>query len=107
MRERQTAWLMSIGAAALFIAGCFNLLFPGAAWIFPSRSQASIGADDPVDADDRCADTTELPMAMTASRQTQQRRTLVASAAGADATGIQTAPARGDLAPARSGADAD
>ena len=106
MRERQTAWLMSIGAAALFIAGCFNLLFRGTAWIFPSRSQASIGADDPVDADDSCADTTELAMAMTAWRQTQQRRTLVASAAGADGTGIQTAPAGGDIAPARSVADA-
>jgi len=106
MRERQTAWLVSVGAAVMFIAGCFNLLFRGTAWIFPSRSQASIAAENPADEDDSCADTTELAMAMTAWRQTQQRGTLVASAANADATGIQSAPAGGDIAPARSVADA-
>jgi len=105
------AWLMSIGAALLFIGGSINLLFHGAPSIFSSvfrsRSQASIASDDS-DENDSCADTTELAMAMTAWRQTQQRGTRLALAADADAAGTQTetAPAGGDIAPARSVADA-
>jgi DNA-binding beta-propeller fold protein YncE len=107
MPENRTAWLMSVGAVLLLIVGCFNVLFHGAASIFSSRSQASIASDDS-DEGDSCADTTELAMAMTAWRQTQQRGTRVALAADADATGGRgkTAPAGGDIAPARSVADA-
>src|SRR5207237_10404309 len=101
------AWLMSIGAALLFIGGSINLLFHGAPSIFSSvlhlRSQVSIASDDS-DENDSCADTTELAMAMTAWRHTQQRGTRVALAADADAAGTQpeTTPAGGDNAPARS-----
>src|SRR5690242_2038038 len=107
MPEKRTAWLMSVGAALMLIAGCFNLLFHGTSSIFHLRSQASVASDDS-DENDSCADTTELAMAMTAWRQTQQRGTRVALAADADATGTQTqaAPAGGDIAPARSVADA-
>src|SRR5690349_1055104 len=107
MGEKRTAWLMSVGAGLLFMAGCFNLLFHGRPSIFGSQSQPSIAGDDS-DEGDSCADTTELAMAMTAWRQTQQRGTRVALAADADATGTQTqtAPSGGDIAPARSVADA-
>ena len=99
--EKQTAWLVSAGAALLFIAGCFNLLFRAAPSIFPYGSQASVAADDARDEDDSCADTTELAMAMTAWRQSQQRGTHSASPSQAE-----TAPLGGDIAPARSVADA-
>lgn len=109
MPEKRTAWLMSISAALLIILGGFNVFFHGAASIFSSRSRASASiAGDDTDDGDSCADTTELAMAMTAWRQTQQRGTRVALAADADALGGrgETAPAGGDIAPARSVADA-
>ena len=101
MPEKQTAWLMSTGAAVMFIAGCFNLLFRASPSIFSSGSQASMVANDPTDEDDSCADTTELAMAMTAWKQTQQRGTNSASPSRAE-----NAPVGGDIAPARSIADA-
>lgn len=106
MREGRTAWLVSVGAAIMFIAGCFNLLFRGTTSIFHSRSQASVSADDPIDDADSCADTTELAMAMTAWRQTQQRTARAALAADAEGAPGQAAPVGGDIAPARYVADA-
>src|SRR5437879_4177142 len=99
--EKQTAWLVSAGAALMFIGGCFNLLFRAAPAIFPSGSQASVASDDATDADDSCADTTELAMAMTAWKQTQLR-----AANSGSTSRTETAPLGGDIAPARSVADA-
>jgi DNA-binding beta-propeller fold protein YncE len=101
MPEKPTAWLMSAGAAVMFIAGCFNVLFRATPSIFSSGSQASIATADSADDEDSCADTTELAMAMTAWKQTQQRGTHSVSHSQAE-----TAPAGGDIAPARSVADA-
>src|SRR5487761_15044 len=101
MPEKQTAWLMSAGASLMFIAGCFHLLFRAAPSIFSSGSQASVAADNSTDEDDSCADTTELAMAMTAWKQTQQG----GSRSGASSP-AETAPVGGDIAPARSVADA-
>ena len=106
MREGRTAWLVSVGAAVMFIAGCFNLLFRGTTSILHSRSQASVSADDPIDDADSCADTTELAMAMTAWRQTQQRTARAALVADAEGAPGQAAPVGGDIAPARYVADA-
>jgi hypothetical protein len=104
MPEKPTAWLMSAGAALMFIVGCFNLLFrakPSLFSAFSSRSQASMAADDSIDADDSCADTTELAMAMSAWKQTQLRASDSASSLRAE-----IAPVGGDIAPARAVADA-
>ena len=101
MREKQTAWLMSAGAALLFMGGCFNVLFRASSSIFSRGSHTSVAAADSADEDDSCAGTTELAMAMTAWKQTQQRASYSASASQSE-----TAPAGGDIAPARSVADA-
>jgi DNA-binding beta-propeller fold protein YncE len=100
MREKRTSWLMSAGAALLFVGGCANLLFRAAPTMMSSRLPVNITADDR-DEDDSCADTTELAMAMTAWRQAQQRTSRSNSVFSAE-----TAPVGGDIAPARSVADA-
>ena len=102
--EKPTAWLMSAGAALMFIVGCFNVLFrakPSLFSAFSSRTQTSVASDDSLDADDSCADTTELAMAMTAWKQTQLR-----ASASASSSRAESAPMGGDIAPARSVADA-
>jgi DNA-binding beta-propeller fold protein YncE len=102
--EKSTAWLMSAGAALMFIVGCFNLLFRAKPSLFSSlspRSKVSMAADDSIDADDSCADTTELAMAMSAWKERQVRASDSASPARAE-----TAPVGGDIAPARAVADA-
>jgi DNA-binding beta-propeller fold protein YncE len=104
MREKPTAWLMSAGAALMFVMGCFNLLFRAKPSLFSflsSQSRVSVAADASIDADDSCADTTELAMAMSAWKQTQLR-----ASDSAASTRAETAPAGGDIAPARSVADA-
>src|SRR5579863_7387213 len=100
--EKQTAWLMSAGAALMFIAGCFNVLFRAAPSIFSSRVPADLASNNSADDDDSCADTTELAMAMTAWKQTQQRASNSAAPLRADAAGTPSAPFGGDIAPARS-----
>ena len=100
MRDKRTSWLMSAGAALIFIGGCFNLLFRAAPSFFSSRLPAHIAADG-ADEADSCADTTELAMAMSAWRQAQQRASRSSLSYEAD-----TVPTGGDIAPARSVADA-
>jgi DNA-binding beta-propeller fold protein YncE len=104
--EKQTAWLMSVGAALMFMAGCFNLLFRTTPSIFSSRVPTNLAAANSADEDDSCADTTELAMAMTAWNQTQKRASDSAAILRADPPGAPTAPVGGDIAPARSVADA-
>ena len=101
MPERRTAWLMSAGAALMFIGGCFNLFFRATPSLFHFGTQASVASDDATDDENSCADTTELAMAMTAWRKTQQRGSHSASS-----TEAETAPVGGDIAPARSVVDA-
>jgi DNA-binding beta-propeller fold protein YncE len=101
MPEKQRASLMSAGAALMFVALCANVLLRAKPHIFPSTAHASIVSEAVSDDDDSCADTTELAMAMTAWKQTQQRRTV------ADSPALpESAPVGGDIAPARSVADA-
>jgi len=107
MPEKRTAWLMSAGAGAMLIAGCFNLLFRATPSIFSSRILTNLSAGSSADEDDSCADTTELAMAMTAWSQTQQRGAVAAERTGSVSTsGSDTVPVGGDIAPARSVADA-
>ena len=91
---------MSAGAAIMFVAGCFNLLFRATHSIF-SGLPASVATGDTTDDNDSCADTTELAMAMTAWKQAQQRGTHSASPSQ-----TETAPIGGDIAPARFVGDA-
>lgn len=101
MREKRTAWLMSAGASVMFLAGCVNLLFRATPSLFSSRLQTKLTAVDSAEEDDSCADTTELAMAMTAWKQTQER-----ASHSAASSRTETAPVGGDIAPARSVADA-
>jgi DNA-binding beta-propeller fold protein YncE len=101
MREKPTPRLVSIGAALMLLAGGFNLLFRAKPSLFPSRLRPILTTDKSADEDDSCADTTELAMAMTAWRQAQQRPSRSNSSSSAE-----TAPVGGDIAPARSVADA-
>ena len=90
----------------MLIAGCFNLVFHATPSIFSTRIQTNLAAGSSAEEDDSCADTTELAMAMTAWSQTQQRGALAAErTSSASASGSETAPVGGDIAPARSVAD--
>src|SRR5437868_12685589 len=92
---------MSAGAVLMLFAGVANLLVRVKRHIFPSFAKSSIAsAAVSENDDDSCADTTELAMAITAWKQTQQRR---AASASPEA---EAAPVGGDVAPARSLADA-
>ncbi len=111
MPEKQRASLMSAGAALMFLAVCGNLLVRVKPHIFSSATHPAIHSvaaaptgvsdDAAADDDDSCADTTELAMAMTAWKETQQRK-----AAASPAASPENPPIGGDIAPARSVADA-
>jgi DNA-binding beta-propeller fold protein YncE len=107
MPEKRTAGLVSVGAALMFIAGCFNLIFRATPLIFSSGVPTNLAANHSAEEDDSCADTTELAMAMTAWKQTQQRGALAAEpTSSASTSGSEIAAAGGDIAPARSVSDA-
>jgi DNA-binding beta-propeller fold protein YncE len=101
MPQKPISWIVSAGAGLFLIAGAANLLFRAVPSISPFRTQIT-AAGDSADEDDSCADTTELAMAMTAWRQTQERRDHSSAASSRP----ETAPVGGDIAPARSVADA-
>ena len=101
MPQKPFPSIVSAAAGLFLIAGSANLLFRVVPSISPFPQQLTVAADS-ADEDDSCADTTELAMAMTAWRQTQERRDH-SSAAG---SGTESVPVGGDIAPARSVADA-
>lgn len=100
MPQKSIAGIASVGAGLFLMAGAANLLFRAVPSISPFRAQITAAADS-VDDDDSCADATELAMAMTAWRQQGRRQH-----SSAAPIRTETAPAGGDIAPARSVADA-
>src|SRR5579863_3826599 len=102
MPDNRKAGLMGAGAGLMFLAGCVNLLFRAIPRALSFSSPATVAAaNTPDDDGDSCADSTDLAMAMTAWKQVQQRKADPASATSADSP-----PFGGDIAPARSVADA-
>ncbi len=102
-----------MGAGLMFLAGCVNLFFRASPRALSFSTPATVAAaNTPDEDDDSCADTTDLAMAMTAWKQVQQRKTDPVSAAASASVpvsasvSLDTAPVGGDIAPARTVADA-
>src|SRR5579864_4922846 len=94
-----------MGAGLMFLAGCVNLFFRASPHFLSFSTPAAVAAADTSDEDgDSCADTADLAMAMTAWKQVQQRKAVPVSASAS--LPPDTAPVGGDIAPARTVADA-
>jgi DNA-binding beta-propeller fold protein YncE len=107
--------LVGAGAAVMFLASCVHLLFRASPRILSLSTPSTVAAaNTPDDDDDSCADTTDLAMAMTAWKQVQQRKADPVSASVSASVSVSaavsvsgaTAPVGGDIAPARTVADA-
>ena len=101
MPDKRKAILLGIGASVMLLAGCVTLLFRATSLLFHFSARATSAASAADEDDDSCSDSADLAMAITAWKQVQQRKGGPVSASSAD-----TAPAGGDIAPARTVADA-
>lgn len=107
MPANRKSGLVGAGAAVMFLAGCVNLFFRASPRVLSFSTPATVAAaNTSEDDDDSCADTTDLAMAMTAWKQVQQRKADPVSASVSASGSLDTAPVGGDIAPARTVADA-
>src|ERR1700691_1615161 len=109
MPANRKSGLLGAGAAVMFLAGCVNLFFRASPRALSFSTPATVAAaNTSEDDDDSCADTTDLAMAMTAWKQVQQRKAdhVSPSVSASASVSLDTAPVGGDIAPARTVADA-